>query len=81
MQPVSICQCPCTRAKRPLALATLAGIGDYHLSDRNVARLLADFFGLPLSLGYGARVRSVTDKATGKETLEFFKVAFGPYLY
>jgi transposase len=25
--------------------------GDYHLSDRNVARLLADFFGLPLSLG------------------------------
>jgi transposase len=25
--------------------------GDYHLSDRNVTRLLADFFGLPLSLG------------------------------
>jgi transposase len=25
--------------------------GDYHLSVRNVARLLADFFGLPLSLG------------------------------
>jgi hypothetical protein len=25
--------------------------GDYHLSDRQVLRLLADFFGLPLSLG------------------------------
>lgn len=25
--------------------------GDYHLSDRNVVRLLADFFALPLSLG------------------------------
>lgn len=25
--------------------------GDYHLSDRSVTRLLADFFGLPLSLG------------------------------
>jgi transposase len=25
--------------------------GDYHLSDRKLARLLADFFGLPLSLG------------------------------
>src|SRR6266545_3112552 len=25
--------------------------GDYHLSDRNLPRLLADFFGLPISLG------------------------------
>jgi transposase len=25
--------------------------GDYHLSDRNVPRLLQDFFGLPISLG------------------------------
>ena len=25
--------------------------GDYHLSDRNLARLLYDFFGLPISLG------------------------------
>jgi hypothetical protein len=27
------------------------------------------------------RVRIVTDPATGKETLEVFRVAFGPYLY
>jgi transposase len=31
--------------------------GDYHLSDRNLARLLADFFGLPLSLGSVVRLQ------------------------
>src|SRR5262245_7390035 len=36
----------------PRVAATVTVLrGDYHLSDRNVAKLLADFFGLPLSLG------------------------------
>jgi transposase len=36
----------------PRVAATVTVLrGDYHLSDRNVARLLADFFGLSLSLG------------------------------
>jgi transposase len=36
----------------PRVAATITVLrGDYHLSDRNIARLLADWFGLPLSLG------------------------------
>jgi transposase len=36
----------------PRVAATVTVLrGDYHLSDRNIVRLLADWFGLPLSLG------------------------------
>jgi len=35
----------------PRAAAVTVLRGDYHLSDRNLVRLLADFLGLPISLG------------------------------
>ena len=37
--------------------------GDYHLSDRTVPRLLADFFGLPLSLGSVVTLQQVGSAA------------------
>jgi transposase len=37
--------------------------GDYHLSDRNVARLLADCFGMPLSLGSVVTLQQVGSAA------------------
>lgn len=40
--------------------------GDYHLSDRTVPRLLADFFGLPLSLGSVVTLQQVGSAALEK---------------